>query len=107
LGDFAKGAGYTKSSEKPQPFNGYHFRVLTKQGEKAKGGAKDYIVDGNMTGGFAVLAYPAEYQNTGIMTFLIGTDGIVYQKDLGERTVDAAGAITEYNPLDGWEPVSN
>jgi hypothetical protein len=107
LGDFAKGAGYTKSSEKPQPFNGYHFRVLTKQGEKAKGGAKDYIVDGNMTDGFAILAYPAEYQNTGIMTFLIGTDGIVYQKDLGEKTVDAAIAITEYNPRDGWEPVSN
>ena len=70
LGDFAKGAGYTNTGDKPQPFNGYYFRILTKQGNTAKGGAKDYVVNGKMTGGFAILAYPAEYRNSGIMTFL-------------------------------------
>jgi hypothetical protein len=103
LGDFAKGAGYTNSREQQQPFNGYYFQILTKQGDTAKGGAKDYIVNGSMTDGFAILAYPAEYRNSGIMTFLVGTDGIVYQKDLGEKTVNTAIAITEYNPGDGWK----
>jgi len=106
LGDFAKDAGYTNAGGTPQPFNGYYFRILTKQGNTAKGGAKDYIVDGKMTGGFAILAYPAEYQNSGIMTFLIGTDGVVYEKDLGPKTVASAIAITEYNPGDGWKPVN-
>ncbi|MGB7466999.1 MAG: DUF2950 family protein, partial [Candidatus Acidiferrum sp.] len=69
--DFAKAAGYTNADTKPQPFDGYYFRILTRQGDKAKGGAKDYIVNGKMTGGFAVLAYPAEYRNSGIMTFVV------------------------------------
>ena len=77
-----------------------------KQGDKAKGGAMDYIVNGNMTGGFAILAYPAEYRNSGIMTFLVGKDGTIYQKDLGETTSDAGAAMTEYNPGDGWKPVT-
>jgi DUF2950 family protein len=105
LGDFAKAAGYTSSGDKPQPFNGYYFRILTKQGDKAQGGAKDYIVNGKMTGGFAILAYPSEYRNSGIMTFLVGKDGIIYQKDLGEKTADLATAMTEYNPGDGWDRV--
>jgi hypothetical protein len=103
LGDFAKGAGDTNPGEKPQPFNGYYFRILTK-GAEADGTVKDYVVDGKMTGGFAVLAYPAEYQNSGIMTFLVGKDGIVYQKDLGKETGESAAAITAYNPKDGWQP---
>ena len=86
--EFAKGVGYTNSGDKPQPFNGYYFRILTKQGDKAPGGAKDYIANGKMTGGFAVLAYPVEYRNSGIMTFVVGKDGILYQKDLGEKTTD-------------------
>jgi hypothetical protein len=102
--DFAKAAGYTNSGDKPQPYNGYYFRILTRQGDEAPGGVKDYIVNGKMTGGFAALAYPAEYRNSGIMTFIIGKEGIVYQKDLGERTTDAAAALTEYNPGDGWKP---
>jgi len=102
--DFAKGAGYANAGEQPQPFNGYYFRFITKQGEKAKGGAKDYIVNGKMTGGFAAVAYPVEYRNSGIMTFMVGTDGIVYQKDWGDQTATAAAAITEYNPGDGWVP---
>jgi Protein of unknown function (DUF2950) len=104
LGDFAEGAGYTKPGDKPQPFNGYYFVILTKQADN--GGTKDYVVNGNMTGGFAILAYPAEYRDSGIMTFLIGKDGIVYEKDLGEGTVATARAIKEYNPADGWKPVN-
>ena len=106
LGDFAKAVGYTNAGGKPQPFNGYYFRMLTKQGEKAQGGTKDYIVNGKMTGGFAVLAYPVEYRNSGIMTFVIAKDGVVYQKDLGEKTPEAAIAMAEYSPGDGWNPVA-
>jgi hypothetical protein len=102
--DFAKAAGYTSAGSKPQPFEGYYFRFLTKQGDKAKGGAKDYLVNGKLNGGFAILAYPAEYRNSGIMTFIVGKDGIVYQKDLGEKTADVVAAMTEYNPGDGWTP---
>ena len=104
LGDFAKDAGYTNAGAKPQPFDGYYFKILTKQRENAKGGARDYITNGKMTGGFAILAYPAEYRNSGIMTFVIDNDGIVYQKDLGEKTVSIAAAMEEYNPTDGWTP---
>jgi hypothetical protein len=105
LGEFAKALGYTKSDGKPQPFNGYYFQILTKQGDKARGGAEDYIVGGKMTGGFGVVAYPAEYRNSGIMTFVIGPDGIVYQKDLGENTKGVAASLIEYNPGDGWSIV--
>jgi hypothetical protein len=105
LGDFAKAAGYTNAGDKPQPFNGYFFRILTKQGDKAEGGAKDYLANGKMTGGFAILAYPADYRNSGIMVFLVGKNGAVYQKDLGEKTADLAVAIAEYNPGDGWTRV--
>jgi Protein of unknown function (DUF2950) len=102
FGDFAKAAGYTNAGDKPQAFSGYLFRILTRQGDKAPGGAQDFIVNGKMTGGFAILAYPAEYRNSGIMTFVIGKDGIVYQKDLGEKTTDVASALADYNPRDGW-----
>jgi hypothetical protein len=100
--DFARAVGYTNSGKKPQPFNGYYFRILTKQGDQAPGGAMDYIANGKMTGGFAVLAYPAEYRNSGIMTFIVGKDGTVYQKDLGEKTADLGAAMVQFNPGDGW-----
>ena len=105
LGDFAKALGYTNSGEKPQPFNGYYFQILTKQGDKATGGAKDYIANGKMTSGFGILAYPAQYRNSGIMTFIIGKDGTVYQKDFGEKTSTVSAAMAEYNPGDGWNKV--
>jgi len=104
VGDFAKAVGYTNSGDKPQPFNGYYFRILTKQGDKAQGGAKDYLVNGELTGGFAILAYPAQYRDSGIMSFIVGKDGIVYQKDLGEKTAEIATAMAEYNTGDGWNP---
>jgi hypothetical protein len=102
--DFAKAAGYTNAGEKAQAFGGYFFKILTKQGAKTKGGAKDYVVDGKMTGGFALVAYPVEYRNSGIMTFVIAKDGVVYQKDLGEKTFDVASAMTEYDVDDTWKP---
>jgi Protein of unknown function (DUF2950) len=104
--DFAKAAGYTNAGSQPQPFNGYYFRILTKQGAEAKGGARNYVVDGKMTGGFAVLAYPVEYRNSGIMTFIVGADGVVYQKDLGEGTTAQAQSMSNYNPADGWSPAT-
>jgi hypothetical protein len=104
--DFAKALGYTNAGAKPQPFEGYYFRILTKQGNNAKGGASDYVANGKMTGGFAVLAVPIEYRNSGIMTFITGKDGVVYQKDLGENTAAAAEAMADYNPDNSWKPAS-
>jgi Protein of unknown function (DUF2950) len=106
LGDFAKTLSAASAGDQPKQFNGYYYRILTKQGDRAKGGARDYIVNGKMTRGFAVLAFPADYRNSGIMSFLVGPDGVVYQKDLGQQTADVAAAITEYNPNDGWSPVT-
>ncbi len=103
VGAFAKAAGYTDAS-KTQPFNGYFFRILTGQGDTARGGTKNYLVNGKLTGGFAVLAWPAEYRNSGIMTFMVGKDGVVYQKDLGEKTAAIAPGFAEYNPGD-WKSV--
>jgi len=107
MGDFAKVTGYTKSGEKPQPFSGYNFRIITKQGSTAKGGARDYIANGDMTGGFAILAYPSEFGNTGLMSFIVGEDGVIYEKNLGERTAESAAAMMDYNPGDGWQPVAD
>jgi hypothetical protein len=105
LAAYASSEGYTGKAQRPQPFHGYFYRILTKQGDQAQGGARNYVVSGNMTGGFAILAYPAEYLNSGVMSFLINQDGVVFQKDLGERTSDVAEAIMASNPDDGWTPV--
>jgi hypothetical protein len=100
----ARQEGYfgDKSSEKPAPYHGYYYRLLTSQGEHAEGGAYDYIVDGNMTGGFAVVAYPADYGNSGVMTFMVNYDGVVYRKNLGEETEQKAKAIKQFDPDDTW-----
>jgi hypothetical protein len=95
----AVAAGYT---DKAQPYNGYFFRILKAQGPAAPRGARDYVVNGMMIGGFAMLAWPADYGVTGIQTFQVNHDGIVYQKDLGPDTAKAAAAITAYNPGEGW-----
>jgi hypothetical protein len=87
----------------PAPFRGYYFRILTRQGKDAPGGAADYIVDGKMTGGFAFVAYPAEYRNSGVMTFIVAKDGVVYQKDLGKKTETVAKTIKAYNPDASWQ----
>lgn len=89
----------------PRPFHGYTYRLLTRQGASAQGGAQNYIVDGRMTGGFALVAYPARYRDSGVMTFVVNQTGQIYQKDLGPRTSQIASAMTEYNPDDTWQAV--
>ncbi len=87
-------------------YHGYRFRLLTGQGSHAKGGEFDYIVKGHMIGGFAALAYPARYDNSGVMTFIVNHDGVVYQRDLGPDTAAKARAITRFDPGPGWKPAS-
>jgi hypothetical protein len=89
----------------PIPFHGYYYKVLTAQGKNAPGGAKNYLVDGKMTKGFAFLAYPAEYRSSGVMTLMINQDGVIVQKDLGTDTAKLASAITEFNPDKTWQEV--
>ena len=100
----ASADGYGGGAQ-PAPFHGYLYHMITKQGSHAQGGVKNYSVNGNMTGGFAILAYPAEYRNSGVMTLMINQDGTVYEKDLGAQTADLAKAITEFDPDDTWKPV--
>ena len=100
----AAGQGYTAQQGKPTPYHGYYYRILTKQGAAAKGGAKDYLVNGQLVRGFAFVAYPAQYRNSGVMTFIVNQDGKVYEKDLGQSTADLASAMTEYNPDNTWHP---
>ena len=94
----AKKEGYKKSGDKPIPFHGYYYRILKAQGKNAAGGAYDYVVKGKMIGGFAVVASPAKYGNSGVMTFLVNHDGVVYQKDLGKKTEQAARQHKEIRP---------
>jgi DUF2950 family protein len=79
--------------------------MLSRQGSHAQGGAKNYVVDGKMVGGFAFVAYPAEYGNSGVMTFTINQDGVLLQKDLGKTTTEVATAMTEFDPDTGWSEV--
>ena len=102
----ATAEGYRKSSKGPVPFHGYYFRMLKGQGPHAKGGAFDYVVRGWRIGGFAAIAYPARYDNSGVMTFMVNQDGTVYQKDLGPDTVKIARGITRFDPGPGWVPTS-
>jgi hypothetical protein len=98
----AASEGYTAQPGKQSPFHGYYFRILTKQGAAAKGGARDYVVNGKLTRGFAFVAYPAEYRDSGVMTFIVNQEGVVYEKDLGADTGKLASAMTEYNPDNSW-----
>jgi hypothetical protein len=99
---------YSKQPDaKPAPYYGYLYKILTEQGPDAPGGAKSYLVDGKLTGGFALIAYPAEYHSSGVMTFIVNQDGVVYQQDLGEQTSDLASKISAYNPDASWEPAQH
>jgi hypothetical protein len=89
----------------PDPWEGYYFKILQEQGPSAPGGAYSYLVNGNMVSGYAVLAVPAIYGDTGIMTFMVGENGIVYEADLGDETLDRALQITSFDPGEGWEVV--
>jgi len=89
------------------PFHGYYFKILTKQGAAAAGGELEYIVNGKMIGGFALVAYPAEYRNSGVMTFIVNHAGTVFQKDLGPNTTQVAERMTAFNPDKTWQKVSD
>ena len=91
------------AGEKPIPYHGYYYRILTKQGPGAPGGAYDYLVKGKLKGGFALIAVPAEYGNSGIMTFMVNQQGRIYEKDLGENTAIEAAAIQEYDLDSSWK----
>jgi hypothetical protein len=99
----AVSAGYTRKQSGSTPFHGYIYKHLSSQGPAAPGGAKEYLVNGKMTGGFGILAYPAEYRNSGVTTFMVNQDGIVYQKDLGPDTAKIAASMTQYNPDPSWQ----
>ncbi len=102
----ATAEGYKKDNgANPIPFHGYYYKILTKQGKNAPGGAKNYLKNGNMTAGFAFLAYPAEYRASGVMTLMINQDGVIVQKDLGPDTARLASEIAEYNPDRSWQEV--
>jgi hypothetical protein len=98
----ARGQGYDRHGP-DNPYHGYHYKILTGQGRDATGGAYDYIVDGRMIGGFALVAYPARWGGSGVMTFICNHDGVVYERNLGKDTVATASAMTVYNPGAGWE----
>ncbi len=97
---YAPGAGNA-----PTPYRGYYFHILTQQGKNGPGGAKSYLVNGKMADGFAFVAFPAEYRSSGVMTFIVGSDGVVYQKDLGKDTRVIAEAMKKYEPDSTWHKV--
>lgn len=97
----AEAEGY--ETGKRQPFHGYYFRMLKAQGSHAHGGARDYVTDGKMNGGFAILAYPVEYGSSGVMSFLVSRHGTVFEKDLGETTAATAKAMTAFDPDPSWK----
>ena len=101
----AQGRGYVKAKDargKPLPYYGYYYRILKSQGPDAPGGAYDYVVRGKMIGGFALVAYPANWGNSGVMTFIVNHDGVVYQKDLGPDTATIARAMSRFDPDSTW-----
>jgi hypothetical protein len=106
LGELAAEAardGYGGKGGKIEPFHGYSYRMLMSQGKSAQGGAYDYVANGRMIGGFAVLAFPANYGLSGVKTFIVNHDGVVYEKDLGPGTAEAAAKVTKFDPAKGWE----
>jgi hypothetical protein len=95
-------SGQSAANNSAVPYYGYYFRILTAQGKNAPGGAKSYLSNGKLTGGFAFIAYPAAYRSSGVKTFIAGSDGVVYEKDLGTATTKIATSITQYNPDPSW-----
>jgi hypothetical protein len=105
LGEFIAGAtteGYQHRESGPTPYHGYYYRMLFAQGPNAPAGPVDYLVNGKMALGFAVVAWPADYGNSGIMSFIMGPDGVVYQQNLGDDTEKLAGEIKSFDPGEGW-----
>ncbi len=105
LEQFPKSSLTSLSPDQPFVIDGYALRILTAQGDDAPGGAQNYIVNGRMTVGFAILATPVKYGETGIMSFMIGREGFVYERDLGPDTAKTAASIQQFNPDDDWSPI--
>ena len=108
LGEFATSAaeqGYSVEGKRWAPYQGYYYKILTRQGPNAPGGDVDYMVSGDMVGGFALVAYPARYRISGLMTFLVNQQGAIYEKDLGWRTTDIALEMTSFDPDSTWRRV--
>jgi len=101
----AEKAAYLADHDAGDPFMGYYYRIVTRQGENAPGGRYDYVINGNMIAGFAMVAWPADYANSGVMTFIVNQNGKVYQKDLGDKTEVGAAAIQDYDPDSSWSEV--
>jgi hypothetical protein len=107
----ARGEGYRHESKilteaQITPYHGYYFKVLSRQGKHAPGGKYDYIINGHMVAGFALVAWPAEWGNSGVMTFIVNQEGKVYEANLGPKTVSIALKMTAYDPTSGWKPVA-
>lgn len=107
LNELPKASLAELSGDKPLVIDGYNIRILTAQGDDAPGGAMNYLADGKMTGGFAILATPVKYAQTGVMTFMTGSDGIMYERDFGPDTVKIASSIQNFNPTEDWSPVTD
>lgn len=108
LGPFVAAAaeeGYSTSGASHRPYHGYRYRMLFSQGAAANGGAENYIVDGKLKNGFALVGYPDSYGASGVMTFLVNQDGVVWQRDLGDDTTKIASAMTQFNPDNSWTPI--
>jgi len=99
----AEGYGPRGAHEKRSPYHGYYYRILKKQGKDARGGAYSYVVHGRMIGGFALVAFPAKYGDSGVMTFIVNQNGVVYEKALGPHTATIARAMTTFNPDASWK----
>jgi Protein of unknown function (DUF2950) len=104
---FAKAVVSEQGNKNPEPYHGYYFRILKEQGPEAPGGAVNYMVDGKMIGGFALVAWPAEYGSTGIQTFIINHRGLVYGKDLGPDTAHVAAEMTAFDPDSSWHALES
>jgi hypothetical protein len=108
LGEPDSPLGPLLANAKPgQEFYGYHYKILKAQDREAKGGAYDYVINGRMVGGFALIAWPARYGDSGVMSFIVNHDGQVYEKDLGRGTAEAVKATSRFNPDRGWKVVAN
>jgi hypothetical protein len=99
----AEGYGPRRAHEKRSPYHGYFYRILRQQGPAASGGAHNYVVNGHMIGGFALVAFPAKYGDSGVMTFIVNQDGVIYEKNLGPNTRAIAQRMVIFNPDASWK----
>jgi len=107
FGPFLAEAGIDSGREAGMPYYGYHFRIMTRQGPNVPGGAYDYVINGNMIAGFAMVAWPARYRESGVMTFVVNQAGTVLERDMGARTEEIGPRMMTYNPDAAWEPAED